>query len=288
MMAAILKVVKWTYKIPEIVKLPRRKINMDLNCIFSTAPPLTAAANCNNSYSRPWSWSDANNDELSLNKVTQWADPDHQRLPHSGGLTGSKCGLMTTKYNQAKQWYPIPHSSISIIQNLRMKTSTWEISPDLEGFDVASALWFVLVSGMSWEPVCGKLWVLMWRHGRGPGPRCPGGLWFSDISELPHSLHSCSHSDHDQWSIVFLLIIVLGDIQDAVWWPLPDVISPPRVRHVPVCPRWVQGTGVQTSEASAISCVPDQSVVTSPCPGPATARAQCAARLWAEHTCSQW
>ena len=29
-------------------------------------------------------------------------------------------------------------------------------------------------------------------------------------------------------------------------------------------------------------------VVTSPCPGPATAHAQCAARLRAEHTCGQW
>ena len=53
MMATILKIIKLTYKIQEIVKLPRQKITMDLNCIFSTAPPMTAVANCNNSYESP-------------------------------------------------------------------------------------------------------------------------------------------------------------------------------------------------------------------------------------------
>ena len=106
------------------------------------------------------------------------------------------------------------------------------------------------------------------------------GLWSSDISQFSHSLHSCSHSDHDHWCLVFLLILLMLRLESGDHCTMchlsPGVSSSSA------------GYRCAASEASAISCLADHSLVTSPCPGPATVRAQCAARLRAEHTCGQW
>ena len=139
-------------------------------------------------------------------------------------------------------------------------------------------------SGMSWVPVCGKLWVLMWRHGRGPGPWCPGGLWFSDmdLSSLTPFIQAPTVTMINEASFSSSFIILEYYVEAGVRWPLPCVISPPGSAvqcRVQVC-RPVKQRHLLWAGPLA--------VVTSPCPGPATAQAQCAARLRAEHTCGQW